>query len=323
MITIAKRFRRTHSHRDPEASNTSDESDTFTGISPPVCADALLKKKPLLKDQICSALLYRADCSGTWHQRRAILTNESLILCRDDHDYICDEIQLKSIEAISTVNAEDQPSTGASNLSKGSSIRHDRIDFCSENIPDHSSGSVLGRRSRILESSSMTQSFGKVLGTKDELGSGYPFYVFVKAGEIGSTIRYQLRTQSKQVREEFLASLLIERDKYVMSANGATFLSRLQSHLARLYHQYIVSGLMAGLIIANFIVDIAEAELCPQRGSRTFLSLRALDVAFTTAFGLDLLVNIAAHGLRNFTRRGEENQSRIKCRLAKGSLLLD
>jgi hypothetical protein len=304
MLALFKRSRRARSLRDPEDFAEGSDSDDDTGISPPLSADALLKPVPSLKNRLCSVLLERTDCSGKWHPRRAILTKESLILCRDDHHYISDEIPLKLIEAISIVHhsGEQRP---APNLTSSSAIRLEQIDFRTGTAQNDGVGQVLARREQVLESSNMTTSFRKLIATEDGVMSGFPFYVFVKAGEATTSVRYQLRTQSEKDREDFLAALLQERDRHILNGQG-TFLSRLQSHLALLYQWYAVSGAMAALIIASFAVDIAEAELRPQRGSPVSVALSTFDTAFTAAFALDLLVNIAAHGLREIVCRGEE-----------------
>jgi hypothetical protein len=307
MHAIFKRSRKARSLRDPEDLAEGSDSDDGTGISPPLSADALLKPVPALKNRLFSVLLERADCSGKWHPRRAILTKESIILCRDDHNYISDEIPLKLIEAISIVHHSGEQRT-APNV-KTSSIRLDQIDFRTESAQNDGVGQVVARREQVRESSNMTTSFRKVIATEGSvIFSGFPFYVFVKAGETGSSVRYQLRTQLEKDREDFLAALLQERDRRILHGQGTTCLSRLQLHLARLYQRYAVSGAMAALIVASFAVDITEAELRPQRGSPVAVALSTLDMAFTAAFALDLLVNIAAHGLRELVCRGEENQ---------------
>jgi hypothetical protein len=305
MYTILRRIRRLRTANRADHSSETPKENALEGrytIPPPVSADGLLERIPPVKDRIAVVSLEKADCAGKWHKRRAILTKESLILAREENDYIREVVNLGLVEGIDIMQVgeatgnedQDRRDPGTNSLQK------DYIDI----------GKKLSAREEINEvklklSIQRSQvSFANIIGAENPDRAGHIFDIIAKVEELQTVVRYPLRAKTKEDMDSLLSALARQRERYIRNLPGVTMLQRLQTRLARVYDQYTAWGIMAGIILTNFLVDIVEAELQPATPSAAADVFHSFEILFTTLYSLDLVASALSSSLLPFLCKG-------------------
>ena len=81
---------------------------------------------------------------------------------------------------------------------------------------------------------------------------------------------------------------------------GDNFLQQWRSRALSFYQHNWVQGCIAMIICASFVGDCAEAQLLPEEGSSQEQVFVDLDLAFTLAFTLELIINVFSKSDDNF-----------------------
>jgi voltage-gated sodium channel len=109
-----------------------------------------------------------------------------------------------------------------------------------------------------------------------------------------------IRTLSSEERDQWMSSL----EESVEKAKAAELARRppptCQQRLSDLYNSHICQGLVMTLVITNFSISLAEAEIVPDEGSSLHKTLEDVDIMFTALFAIELAVNMAAHWFWEF-----------------------
>ena len=297
MITVLRRlrFRRSKEKRGEEEKDVQEP----VRIPPPVSADGLLKTIPQEKSRLFSMLIEKADCSGKWHKRRAFLTNDALMLARDEDDYIREEISLKCIQQIQVADNNDDPSSRpkASQENVLDMLDDGRLPSLKEDIGVVENERDSNRMKRVV-------SFNGLLTNGQNKACWHHFDVLFRVDALETTIRFSLRSASKSDLEKMIRILKKARARFIDHMPGASMIKRIRRRLHEFYDKYTSWGIMASLLVANFIVDIGQAEIQPEPGSQDERLFHAIDTAFTVLYVVDLFINLCAHSPRAFFRKG-------------------
>ena len=260
MLSILRHFHK-HKGRPTDLDQSGHENDQSRAPNA-LSADSLLRRIPPVKDRILVVPIEKADCSGKWHKRRAILTSSSLILAREDDEYALEEIQLELILEIQMVKAADvigsqtrfRPETG-SQLN-----RQDRINNGRKQL-----GKADGETSALkrMRSSFSPNSSRNVINLQEPDGIEYLFDITARIEELESVSKYHLRVSNKQDLDTLIRSLRQAKERFLANRPGTSSLKKLQGRLATFYDEYNSWGVMAALIFINFFIDVVQAEMQP------------------------------------------------------------
>ncbi len=291
-----------YSSETPKLENDLDRS---SDIPPPVTADGLLNRIPPVKDRILVICLEKADCAGKWHKRRAILTSESLVLAREDNDYVREVVNLNLVEGIHIQHVAEA-NTSEDDLDRrdsgATSLQQNYVDMGKKLSAQEDINDV--ELKLTIRTSYRACSFSNIIGAENLDREGHIFDIIAKVEELQTVVRYPLRAKTKEDMESLLRALARQRERYIRSLPGVTMLKRLRASLSRFYDQYTAWGIMAGIILTNFIIDVVEAELQPPTPSTAASVFHGFEVLFTTLYSLDLAVNALSSSLLPFLRKG-------------------
>ena len=291
MLSIIRRLRRP---RIASVSGNMDENSSESAsdqyIPPPISSTCLLRRIPMGKENLLAMQMEKADCSGKWHKRRVILTRKFLLFTREDEEYIREEIPLNLIKKIQKIT-------------KHSSTKELGIHF--KNIEDSLIDAEDQRKfeftkDKLKNPNSAANSFQAILGQTDV---GWYFDVFAYVEELKCDIKYSLRAATMDDMEKMIHSIWEERSNYLHGKSGAKWL-QLQRRLREIYDRYTSWGLLAGLLVTNFLVDVVQSEIQPPTGSKPAKFFYIVDVLFTALFTLDISINFLSHSFRAFVARG-------------------
>jgi hypothetical protein len=289
-------------------SDAEEVTEKINEIPPPFSADGLLRRIPAAKDWILSIPVEKSDCAGNWHKRRAILTNKSLILAREDDPYVREEMQLILVEGVHVLQdtlpgeteGENGPQLNAANFA---CQRHD-FNVGRDEGQKEDPNALFGMSFRKALSHSMKNSFKCLIGVENAGSSWKMFDVMANIEEFGSVVKYSLRTERKKDMDELLRALSKARVRYIRNMPGVTNLRRFQSRLCSLYARYQSWGIMTFIILTNFAIDVIEAEMQPANDSPAAEAFYVFDILFTSLYAIDLAANVLAHWLWPFLRNG-------------------
>ena len=321
MLAIIKRLRsRAQKNADlGDGQSSSDNDQTeFSNVPPPVSAEGLLRRIPVDGERILVLKIEKADCSGNWHKRRAILTSKSIIFARDEDEYIREEIELKLMEGVQLLQ-DPESQKNPERDSRGQLAKPDYIDLRSKHLGREDITPATSPKSTGIVGKSFTDLFGNC-----ETGDMRPkFDIFARIEGLDSVVRYTLRTKSKKDMEQLLRALQQARDSLLRTLPGVTAVSRIQEKLSIIYDRYTSFGIMATLIFSNFVIDIAQAELQPEPGTGAAAAFRLFEILYTALFSLDLLINLLAHWPHPFLSKGWNLIDVVVISLSVASLSLD
>ena len=156
---------------------------------------------------------------------------------------------------------------------------------------------------QIIPSEKM-HSFRDILGEKREDIDGWHFDIFAEVEELKCVVKYSLRTATKGDMDKMIDTIQREKAKYAELQASTTLLMLLQQKLRNFYDVYTSFGIMAGLLVVNFIIDIVQSEMRPEAGTREARIFQAFDISFTVLFTVDLVINFFSHSPRTFFRKG-------------------
>ena len=208
-----------------------DGDDNFTNsqefcIPPPISAENLMPQIPPENQRLLTIHLEKQDSGGRWHPRRAIITENHLLLTRDE-DFVREMVSGEQIESIS--GAETNEPRGS--ISPRTAQYQNAENF------------VLGKsREEDAQEASRSQdthytiskSFARVLGIDPCDGSisrrvPNRVVITVKIKEIDSVVRYNLRCANIEDRTALLEQLHRLRVNYERAqSSGASTIRKLQ-----------------------------------------------------------------------------------------------
>jgi hypothetical protein len=270
MLAVIKKIKKSNEDWLKKDASTfaSETNEDVSRIPPPISTNCLLGRVQLEIETLLTVYLEKADYSGKWHKRRAFLTKTSLILIRPEDDYIREEINLCHIK-----NIERQ---------QGKVIG-------SETAPDQKSSSNTDLKS-----------------SKDALGSMmddlWHFQFFARVDELNCEIKYSFRLSSKTDMNCLIRS--IQKEQANCAQDTDTAICSMRRRVRVFHDRYSAFGVMAGLLVANFVLDIVQSELQPETNSEEAAIFRAVDTIFTLLFAMDLAINIVSHSPCAFIRKG-------------------
>ena len=221
------------------------------------------------------------------------------MLARDEDDYIREEISLKCIQQIQVADNNDDPSSRpkASQENVLDMLDDGRLPSLKEDIGVVENERDSNRMKRVV-------SFNGLLTNGQNKACWHHFDVLFRVDALETTIRFSLRSASKSDLEKMIRILKKARARFIDHMPGASMIKRIRRRLHEFYDKYTSWGIMASLLVANFIVDIGQAEIQPEPGSQDERLFHAIDTAFTVLYVVDLFINLCAHSPRAFFRKG-------------------
>ncbi len=109
---------------------------------------------------------------------------------------------------------------------------------------------------------------------------------------------YYLRADSESVCSDWLNQLRPAVSKAILLREaGPSLFRRAKHHVYRFYHSFILQTGVAVLIFCSFLINIAQIEL---DGTNSDYVFYVLEILFTTAFAIELALNMFAHFLVPF-----------------------
>jgi hypothetical protein len=122
-----------------------------------------------------------------------------------------------------------------------------------------------------------------------------------RAGEI-----YNFRFVSQQVCALWIKSMKENRERDIQLKHYTTLtgFQKVQYWAKQQYTSFRVQMLVALAIMANFVINIAQAESTPKNGSEDDQTYGHIDLFFTIIFSIELLFNMLGSGFREFCLSG-------------------
>jgi hypothetical protein len=294
MLAALRRFKRL-----PKSRTNPDQirSDFPEGSElPPPVNDGLLGQIPPKSECLLFMKLEKADCGRRWHQRRAFLSHNSLVLARMDSDYVREEIEIDLIEEIFIEDEDANP-------------RQVNLSFRDDVVGEENVDSARSTVPKLKSKKSATQKLKSksIVAAKSNLGEDAAetccvFQIVERVEELNSKVRYSLRAATRQDAKSMIRAIKEAKDRK-MNSIQATIL-RTQKRLQAFRSKYEQLGIMAFCLTLNFVLDVAQAEMQPTDGSPASIAFLRFDAVFTIIFTLDLALNFLSSHPLAFIRAG-------------------
>ena len=151
-----------------------------------------------------------------------------------------------------------------------------------------------------------TKSFKDILGESrhDSCLVAWHFDLFAEVEELRCIVKYSLRAATENDMNKIIDCIEREKMKYAEGFASISTAKFLRRRLRSFYDVYTSFGIMAGLLVANFIIDIVQSEMQPAAGTREARIFQTFDIVFTLLFTLDLAINFLSHSTCTFFRKG-------------------
>jgi hypothetical protein len=121
----------------------------------------------------------------------------------------------------------------------------------------------------------------------------------------GRTFVYRVSAQDSVAWHSHLTvrvatAIATEQERLLWITHGHSVLSMTRAKVGKMYEHVRFQIFMAVLILLGFVLDLIEAQTLPEEGSTQYRFFLIMDVALTSCFGLELLVNMFAKSANNF-----------------------
>ena len=244
-----------------------------------------------VRSRVC--MLHTPPCrpkslTPMWQSRRFILTETMLFWTKDGEDVIKDCIPLVEVEHVGITSNFELDVAGMMNpVSTTGQVA---------NGHQRSKKKLLKSRSLLAAGSQRATDDGGARGA-EELVQAWTLELHTREGGFCSGKCYFIRHCSEDELIEWRDT--IERcavtGQKLESAMGLSWQRLIQKRVGSYYRGETAQILVAILIVANFLVNAAQSEMLPEKGTASDQTFNAIDVFFTWVFFFELLWNLAAH----------------------------
>ena len=217
-----------------------------------------------------------------WAQRFVMLTKDALQLAVDE-SVVRDRIALMDISDVWLWTVDDQRSGDSSNKAYAQ---------CQSVLDEHGT----------LTQNMISKVVG--LGSSDneainKLEWRHAFSLHV--AKYGRT--YHLRGLSYEETQEWLLAIKEARQEAFKEYDESlklTLNQKIRRSIRSIYANKMFQGVLAVILVINFIVDTLEAELSMPPGSDLFDTFLAIDLVFTCIYAVELGLNLYGHWFLSF-----------------------
>ena len=280
--------------RTPETvgANLEDKTDPFPTEAHPVTPPPTL---PHEQECIKSGTIAIFGVAACWQLRTLYVTDELLCIGDRGAGSVIERFKLVDILKVTSWRASNKVQSDEEVIVK------DELDCCLQLFIQCPYSSALGMGSSPVPQSTISspvsaQSEATVPDISDKA-------LLTPARYDKHNVQIVcLRALSSDEREDWEKVL---RD-CVGRAKAAEIAARLpptwQENLSDKYNSNISQTIVMTLVVVNFCISIAEAELVPEPGSQLDITLESIDLTFTVIFAIELAINLTAHWFWEFWR---------------------
>ena len=277
-------LKRTSSERNPLTAMGQDDQEKFDPsamkpdtltpdmVSSVLSAETLMGALPNEVDFLKSGTVHKLSQGDQWKELRLVCTESRLLLTAVGCEKVKDCIPLSEVLR----------------------VRRSDNDFKFEEL----SLQKMAAPQDAMPGSSLTNSasfFIEVLTASDGYNGGRPYIFRTSGSNEGVAWLEAIGRAAKTARKRALAA-------------AKTPLQRMQMRCLQFYESSAVQVTVAIMIMGNFIVNTVQAEIMPEGAdegdsliARVFVMI---DAFFSLAFGIELLINLAANWMWNFLLSG-------------------
>eukprot|EP00291_Cryptomonas_curvata_P012215 CAMPEP_0172202658 /NCGR_PEP_ID=MMETSP1050-20130122/30796_1 /TAXON_ID=233186 /ORGANISM="Cryptomonas curvata, Strain CCAP979/52" /LENGTH=244 /DNA_ID=CAMNT_0012880677 /DNA_START=80 /DNA_END=810 /DNA_ORIENTATION=- len=182
---------------------------------------------------------------GTWQSRQMVWTKALIYFIRTADKAVVDTIPLNEIVSVASINKNLKRKRTLSMISISSSIENTSVQEPGKIQKDSESSSILGKLQR-APSSDPSDAIIQIKTIPEGFNSGRTYHLQADSEEQGSAIASQLEKISKDVKHH---------------AEAKSRFQKSQEKVKAIYCSLPFQTTIAILIISNFIINAAEAQL--------------------------------------------------------------
>uniref|UniRef100_A0A7S4ULU8 PH domain-containing protein n=2 Tax=Guillardia theta TaxID=55529 RepID=A0A7S4ULU8_GUITH len=225
-------------------------------------------------------------CAGgrnNWQARNAILTHSEFLLLKPDHSLIRDVIPVHEITSVKEV--VDKARHGA------------KIADITRAFEKPSKNNIQRKISKLFQSSHVQ----KAPAPEEH---EHHFVVTTIAGGLNNGKSFHIRAHNAHDVQSWV-SILREESKIRIESlreKPETRLSKVRKFIRSVYDAYFFQLMTSIFILLNFVSNIVEAQLVPAADTQLAYVFGVIDFIFTVFFGVELLINLLSHWMRDFLK---------------------
>ena len=240
-------------------------------------------KLPLAGECTKVGTVLKLGVTGLWQPRTVYLTKDVLGIANKDTGTVIDEISLLSILKVANLLAKVQE--GTEDFDEHVVVK-DEVNCCFDLYCDDALNALAARPGSPAAASPTNAPHSPSAADEGSSWDGI---------DKNSVRLYSFRTLSKSERIEWEEAV----EKSVADAKAAEIAARppptCQERLCAVYDSTPCQVLVMTLVMVNFFVSVAEAELVPEPGSALDMRFEVVDNTFTAIFTVELVLNMASH----------------------------